>query len=452
MLSPGAVIGCNVSNSLETNACEACGHENPAGCARWCGVCGVELPAAAGAPTRGMRTESGPSPDRPFNHANQDAGITVRGWMASGPLRLAVPVLIFAVLSAVALVTGRDRLAEPAADANDDVEFPAADALAPSDAEDPETAPPEQSGPVRDIAPGAVVWADRVTADPLSSTSDLEVAGGLIITAERSPEETEEEIAADVFAVDAMTGEQVWKNTVMAPWFPATPPGVAVADRWVILVDCAQLTGLDLADGEVVWQHRTDRVILLNDVAVAPRDDPEVILVITSNRSAPRLDWVVTAIDVLTGEILWNRDVVRAAATPHAAVVLNEDGRVSGLAAATGEPMWEITPDDPPSDLYSVAGAILETDDLESTRGRLRAATDGRLLFDDEVHRHGLAMPGRNEVEHRSEVVTTAAEVALIEDGEVSWAIPQPHAQQLRTSRGGGHGPARRRHAAAPRP
>jgi outer membrane protein assembly factor BamB len=429
MLSLGAVIGCDVSNSVATSACEACGHENPAGFARWCGVCGAELPAAAGAPTRGMTTESGPSLVRSSNHANQDAGTTTHGWLSIRHLRLAVPVLVVAgLISVVVLATGRDQPAGPAADTDGDVERSTADAHAPSDAEDPEAAPTEQPGAVRDITPGAVVWADRVTAEPRLSTSDLEVASGLIITAERSPGETENEIAADVSAVDAMTGEQVWKRTVMAPWFSVTAPAVAVADRWAIVTDCAQLTGLDLDDGEVAWQHQTDRAVLLNDVAAAPLDDPEVILAITSNQAAPRLDWVVTAIDVVTGEIRWDRDVVRAAATPDAAVVLDENGRVSGLAAATGEPMWEITPEDPPSDLYSVAGAILETDGLEWTRGRLRAATDGRLLFDDEVHRHGLTMAGDNEAKRRGEVVTTAAEVALIEDGKVSWARPQPHA------------------------
>jgi outer membrane protein assembly factor BamB len=419
-----------VNTSGGTNACEACGHANPEDGARWCGVCGAELPAPAGAPTRPVETANELSPDRSSGTGDQTAGTTPGRWVASSPRRLAVPVLALAVLvGVVVLTTGRDRLAEPATATDDDVELPAADALtAPSEDGGATDPPPEQPAPARDIAPGAVVWADRVTTEPLSPTSDLEVADGLIITAERSPEETEDEIAADVFAVDAMTGEQVWKRTVMAPWFPATPPGLAVADRWAIVADCAQLTGLDLADGEVVWQHRTEREILLNDVAAAPRDDPEVVLVVTSNRTAPRLDWVVTAIDTVTGEIRWDREVVRAAVTPDAAVVLDEDGRVTGLAAATGEPMWENTPETPPDELHSVAGAILETDDREPTRGRLRAAADGRLLFEDDVRLHGLPMPGRNEVEHRSEIVTTAAEVALIEDGEVRWTVPQPHA------------------------
>lgn len=332
--------------------------------------------------------------------------------------------MVFAVLLGVVVVTtDRAWLAEPPANPDDDVELPAADALDSTAVEQPET--------VREIAPGAVVWSDPVTTEPLLPGSDLEVAGGLIITAERSPAENEDEMAATVFAVDAMTGEHVWKRTVTAPRSPRPFPRVAVAGRWVIVGLCAQLTGLDLADGEVAWQHLTDpgHVSLLNDVAAAPRDDPEVILVVTSNHLPPRLDWAVTAIDVVTGEVRWKRDVVGgAAATPDAAVVLDEDGRVSGLAAATGEPIWEITPDDPPSELYSVAGAILEAGDQESDRGWLRAAEDGRLLFEDEVHRHGLVMPGRNEVEHRIEVVTTAAEVALIEDGAVNWAVAQPHA------------------------
>lgn len=177
-----------------------------------------------------------------------------------------------------------------------------------------------------------------------------------------------------------------------------------------------------------MWQHRSERQILLNDVAPAPPDDPEVVLVVTSNRSSPRLDWVVSAVDVVTGEIRWDRKVLRAAVTPDAAVVLEEDGRLIGLSAMTGEPLWETTADTSSSDLFSVGGAILETDDRAGTRGWLRAAADGRLLFDDEVHRHGLPMPGRTDVERWVELVTTADEVALVEDGKVRWAVPQPDA------------------------
>ncbi len=432
MLGPGADIGGDVSHFIEACSCQVCGHENPAGRTRWCGVCGAELPAARSAPSRGTGREELPPARHPLTNGDRVTVATSRRWRASGPFRLAVPVLVStALISAVVFTSGRDRLAEPAAEPDDDVELPASGALAsPSDAGDHEAVDPapEPFGTVRDFAAGALVWADRVTTEPRSPTSDLEVADGLIITAERSPDVAEDAIAVDVFAVDAMTGEQVWKRTVTAPRSPPTAPSLTVAGRWVVSADCAQLTGLALADGEVAWQHRTDQVIRLNDVAAAPRDDPEVILVATSNRTHPRLDWAVAAIDVVTGEIRWERDVVRAAVTADAAVVLDEDGRVSGLAAATGEPIWQVPHDDPPTELYPVAGAVLEVDDGDRTRGRLRAADDGRLLLDDEVHRHGLLIPGRNEVERRIEVVTTATEVALVEDGAVRWVAPQPQA------------------------
>jgi hypothetical protein len=367
-----------------------------------------------------------PLADRASDAATRSAATGSGWWFVSSPRRVAAPVLLVAALiGTIVLILGPDRLEEPGTDHG--VDLPSADAFAPSGEAGGGDPGAGQSGLVDDIAPGAVVWSDPVTTEPFVPSSDLEVASGLIITAERSSEQSEDEIAADVFAVDAMTGEQVWRRTVMAPRFPPVAPGVAVADRWAVLADCAQLTGLDLADGAVVWQHRTEQAILLNDVAAAPRDDPEVMLVVTSNRSSPRMNWVVRAIDTVTGEIRWDREVVRAAVTPESAVVLDEDGRLTGLAAATGEPLWEVTPDTPPDQLHSVAGAILETDDQDGDHGRLRAAADGRLLLADEVHRHRLPKPGRNEVEHRKEVVTTAAEIALIEDGELNWTIPQPH-------------------------
>ena len=425
MLVLGAVIGCDVNNSVGTNACASCGHANPAGLtARWCGACGAQLPDPARARTGVGGTKNEPPAGRPSSNGSQGAHANGRWSVASGRFRLAVAVVVFTFVLGVGVVaTDRAELAEPGANPDDHVDLPAADAL-----DSPAVEPPET---VREIGPGAVVWSDQATTEPLLQGSDLEVADGLVITAESTPAENEDDIAAKVSAVDATTGEQVWERTVTAPRSPATAPRIAVAGGWVIVSLCAQLMGLDLADGEVAWQHRTDpeHVSLLSGAAAAPRDDPEVILVVTSNRFAPQLDKGVTAVDVVTGEVRWTREVAGgAAATPDAAVIVDEDGHVSGLAAATGEPIWEITPDDPPSELHSVAGAIIETDDRESDRGWLRAAEDGRLLFDDEVHRHGLVIPGRNEVEHHSEVVTTAAQVALIEDGAVSWAVAQPPA------------------------
>jgi hypothetical protein len=421
----------DTNNRGRAGTCATCGRENPSGSARWCGGCGAEISAATGASTRARISPIEPSSD-PASDAEPVMGTTAGRPRARGPRALALSLLLIAalVVGAVVSAPGRDRVDDDAGE----VELPRSEALPiPTDPPGPDAdeardRPVEGLEPVREIAPGAVVWADQVTNEPLSPTADLEVADGLIITAERSPGETEDELAADVVAVDATTGEQVWMRTVTAPWFPPTAPGLAVAGRWAVVADCAQLTGVDLTDGEVVWQHRSERQILLNDVAPAPRDDPEVVLVVTSNRISPRLDWVVSAVDVVTGEIRWDREVFRAAVTPDAAVVLEEDGRLIGLSATTGEPLWETTPDTSSSDLFSVGGAILETDDRAGTRGWLRAAADGRLLFDDEVHRHGLPMPGRADVERQVELVTTVDEVALVEDGKVRWSVPQPDA------------------------
>ena len=415
----------DVSDSAGTNACAECGHENLTVGARWCAVCGTNLPASPDGAMRGVGPRNQRPPDTPSMKDTEVSATTDGRWLASGSLRLAVPVLFAAVLIILVSPTGVDRFSEFAAETDEEVELPTADTTASnSDAQDANR-PSEDGGTAGDVVPGAAVGADRVSSEPPSPTRDLESSGGLIITTERSTEHAIGKGAADVFAVHAMTGEQMWKRTVSAPCSPATAPEVAVAGRWVIVALCAQLTGLDLADGEVVWQHRTDWQIRLSDVVAAPREDPEVILVITSTRTAWPLDRIVTAIDAETGKIRWERDVVRAAATPDAAVVLDEHGRVSGLAPATGEPMWETTPDDPPTELHAVAGTILESDDQDGTRGRLRAAADGQLLFDDEVHRQGLAMSRHNALERRIEVVTTTAEIALIDDGRVSWATPQ---------------------------
>ena len=226
-----------------------------------------------------------------------------------------------------------------------------------------------------------------------------------------------------------------------APRFPAVAPGIAVSDRWVVLADCAQVTGLDLLDGEVAWQYRTTQAVLLNDVAAAPRHDPDVVLVVTSNRTAPSLDWVVTAVDLRDGTLRWERTVLRSAVTPDAAVVLKEDGHVIGLDPRTGEPTCEATSAKPPSDLWSVAGAILETEDPHARSGHLRSAAQGRPLLQAEVYRHSLPMPGRTDVQRRTGLVTTATEIALIEDGELRSAVPQRQASCCVSSHVPGDGP-----------
>jgi Tol biopolymer transport system component len=88
MLGAGAGIGYGVSNSGGTNACVACGHANPAGSARWCGVCGAKLPTPGGVPTRAAEPANEPRPDRSSGTGDQDER-TAAGWLVGSPGRLA---------------------------------------------------------------------------------------------------------------------------------------------------------------------------------------------------------------------------------------------------------------------------------------------------------------------------------------------------------------------------
>jgi len=160
MLVLGPVIGCAVSNSARTNACETCGHENPAGLtARWCGVCGAQLPDPARARARVGGTQSEPPAGRSSSNGSQGARANGRWSVASGPFRLAVAVVVFAVLLGVVVVTtDRDRLAEPPANPDDDVEAQMTMSSAPLPTR---STPPRSSSPRRFGRSPRARWSGR---------------------------------------------------------------------------------------------------------------------------------------------------------------------------------------------------------------------------------------------------------------------------------------------------
>jgi hypothetical protein len=377
--------------SARARPCPTCGSSNRGG--RWCGVCGADL--TSGDPPRPSGGEI-PAPRR--RH---------RAWAAV----------------AVLVAGGGALLLWPSSPDHDPddltVELPT-DGRA-------DAALGAASTPTCAAGPDCLRWQRPVTRGPFPRVADVAISADLLLVAERAETTSEDEVIADVTAVDVGTGAEVWRQRVSAPPETIGPPGVQVAGSWAMVVDCAQLAALDLRSGEVVWVARTDHPIALHGVAAAPSSHPEVVIAVTSRRDAPATGWEVIAMDVRDGALRWRREVVTAAVVPDGAVVLTDADRILGLDPLTGETRWEGTARTPDPALRVVAGAVLEEDaSAAEAGGSLLSAVDGRRLTDGIVVRHGPPALARTGSQLRAEVVSTDDEIVLVEDGRVRWAIPQP--------------------------
>jgi outer membrane protein assembly factor BamB len=415
-------------------ACADCGERATSDVSRWCARCGAVLPAVVPARvTEGVRPSevtsgSGADP-RVEADADPDAAAPAEGTQAlaghrSASRRMVLPLagtvlllggLVFTQGGGRTLTADEDEAGEPPTAATDE--------SAPAGEDD--------GGPVGHATgcssdPDCIVWAGPVTTAPLSPTADVEIAAGALVAAERIAPLAEDEIAIEVRAIDLDDGTPRWSTTITAPAAPEAPPSLAVAGSFVLAGDCAQVSALDLADGSVAWQLWFDEPVVLQDVAVAPANDPEVVLVVTATRVAPTLGWIVTAVGIDDGAIRWQRDVARAATTTQAVVVDDGDEVLLGLDPLTGDTRWEVSHASVLRDPRSLAGAVA-IDDWSGAAPvtRLLSADDGDPLLPAFVQHDSVAFAGT--VSGRgAAIVTTGHHVAFVEDGTIAWTIEQP--------------------------
>jgi outer membrane protein assembly factor BamB len=429
-----------VQGSGRSRTCERCGATNPAESARWCGGCGAVL---------AVPDQHDPSPGLEDLEPPDDVARAASPRRA-GPITVGVvPIAALVVGLGWFLLIGREPTEHPRPSRDQGVEVPAPDdpiaAPGPVDddvaAEEPSAEAPDppatDDGSSSDpqvmcvSAPDCVVWTTRVTTQPLPPTMGAQVADDLLVVTERSASTSPDEIVADVVTIDVGTGAEVWRTTVAspardAPEPPPMRPRVAIVDRWAVVADCKQLTALSLADGQVDWSLPMPCPFTLHEVATAPREEPEILLVSTSQPTPFGTHGTVTAVAMGSGNIRWTRDATAATVTPDGVVVTTEDGQLVSLDAVTGVLRWEVSSTVPSPQVRSVAGAVLVSDGSDDDlSGHLLSAADGRPLLEGTVQRHGSPTIGNAPFDGGAELVVSAMQVLLIEEGEIRWAVPQ---------------------------
>jgi len=149
-----------------------------------------------------------------------------------------------------------------------------------------------------------------------------------------------------VVALDASTGDEVWRQTAFTPFHTAP----TVADGRVFLsTDDNELFALDARDGEVLWTHRgiaeTARLLTAPSVAVLG----EVVI-------APYTSGEIVALRAQNGSELWSDSLTRAggltplasindiAASPvvidNAVYAVSHSGIMGAFDLRTGERLW----------------------------------------------------------------------------------------------------------------
>ncbi|WP_256837637.1 carboxypeptidase regulatory-like domain-containing protein [Ornithinimicrobium faecis] len=142
--------------------------------------------------------------------------------------------------------------------------------------------------------------------------------------------------AGSVHAVDAATGERVWRTAIGGGVFfgPAVADGVAVAASTAT----GRVVGLDTATGEILWERSETISISL------PAIDAGKVYLGTSNETFT--SGSVLALDLLTGAEVWETE---GGDTQGSSPVLYDDlvilgshtaGSVSAYDASTGEIVW----------------------------------------------------------------------------------------------------------------
>jgi outer membrane protein assembly factor BamB len=162
-----------------------------------------------------------------------------------------------------------------------------------------------------------------------------------------------------VRAVSAEDGTEVWTSLVLTLFSPATAP--AIGDGSVFAADFGGgLYRLDGADGERVWSHQLNEVILRG----APVVSGDAVLVGLA-------DGRLVAVDVASGHLVWQDDVTEGALGPIAiaedALIAVTGGPEAGLVALENDPEGTLVDVPSPTEFdpgttfarYSAAAAIV---------------------------------------------------------------------------------------------
>lgn len=229
-----------------------------------------------------------------------------------------------------------------------------------------------------------------------------------------------------VVALDASTGEELWRQTSLTPFHSA--PSVAEG-RVYVTTDDNELLALDASDGEVLWSHRsiseTARLItapspaILGETVVAPFTSGEVVALRTQN-----------------GTVLWSDSLTRTggltplssindiAASPvilgDSVYALSHSGIMAGFNLRTGERDWTL----PAGGLHApyVAGDFLflvttdaEVAAIDRTSGQVRWLTELAAFRNENRRRDRISWAGPVLAGDRLVLASSEGELVILD-------------------------------------
>ncbi|MGY6629185.1 MAG: outer membrane protein assembly factor BamB family protein [Oceanicaulis sp.] len=149
-------------------------------------------------------------------------------------------------------------------------------------------------------------------------------------------------------ALDARTGEELWRRTALTPYHSAP----TISDgRVFVTTDDNELLALDVANGSVVWSHRS----IAETARVLATPSPAVL---GTTLIAPYSSGEVAALSVPNGRELWTEALTRAGGlTPMSTIndiaaspvvigdrvyAMSHSGVMAALNLRTGERLWTL--------------------------------------------------------------------------------------------------------------
>ena len=183
------------------------------------------------------------------------------------------------------------------------------------------------------VSDGAIAWRVRVSSEVLAQPR---IADGLVIV---------RTVDGKLYALEAATGKRVWvydRNVPVLTLRGTSSPALA-ADTVVAGFDSGRLVALALADAQVLWETRIavprgrSELERLVDIDADPVIDDGSVYVVTFHGR-------VAALDLLSGEVVWQRDM-----SSHAGLALDrsqlyvtdENGHVWALDRKASSSTWK---------------------------------------------------------------------------------------------------------------
>lgn len=180
---------------------------------------------------------------------------------------------------------------------------------------------------------GEILWRTRVTSEVLAAP---QVAGEYILV---------RTIDGKIFGLNAADGNRMWvyERSVPALTLRGTSAPVVSGDYVITGFDDGRLVAIELQTGKPVWEARValgsgrSELERMVDINAEPIIVDDIIYVATFQGR-------VAALDLLTGRILWTRDISSYAGLcvdKNAVYVTDDDSAIWALDRLTGVSIWK---------------------------------------------------------------------------------------------------------------